>query len=253
MSVNPIVWNNPALLESLQSLNALRGETLNVAREKPVIGQGEVIGHILQRWEAKGNSRIVAGICGFPASGKTTFAKSLSQSINHRLHTNVSIHLPMDGFHFHHERLLAEGLEAIKGDLTTFDVTSFVRIILDFIQKPNSAFSAPDYAREKHDVVENAIQVKPEVRILITEGIYVGYPGPVWESLRPLLDILFYLDVSPERCADRILDRSLAAARNSERITKQLEKDFRFMKTCVLILPHADYIVDGEAGSPNLC
>lgn len=250
--MNPIVRNNPALLENLQSVNVLRGETLKAASKKPVIGQGEAIGHILQRWEAKGHSRIVAGIGGFPASGKTTFAKSLSQSINKQLHANVSIHLPMDGFHFHHERLRAEGLEAIKGDLTTFDVTSFVHMILDFIQKPNSTFCAPDYVREKHDVVENAIQVKPEVRILVTEGIYVGYPGPGWESLKPLLDILFYLDVSPERCADRIVDRSLAAARNRERIIKQLEKDFRFMKTCVLILPHADYIVDGDPGSSHL-
>jgi pantothenate kinase len=245
--VNPLVLNNPALLENLRSVNALRNEGKGRAQGTPVIGPEEVLHLILKRWEAKGRRRIVAGISGFPASGKTTFAKSISHSINDLCHSNLAIHLPMDGFHLSNEKLLAEGLESIKGDLATFDVTSYVKTILSYTQHTDSPLFAPDYVREKHDVAEDAIEIKPEIRILITEGIYVGYPAAGWEKLKPLLDVLFYLDLNPEQCADRIVVRSLAAGRSRERIIQQVKKDFRFMKTCVQILPNADYIVNGEA------
>lgn len=241
--MNPLVLNSPTLLETLQSVNALRDEVMDTIRGKPVIAREGVLDLIVKRWEMNGRRRVVAGIGGFPASGKTTFAKAISRSINDFYHADVAIHLPMDGFHFSNEKLRAEGLESIKGDLATFDVESYVRTVLRYTQDANLPLFAPDYVREKHDVLENAIEIRPEIHILITEGIYVGFPAAGWEKLKPLLDILFYLNTSPEQCADRIVVRSLDAGRSQERIAQQVEKDFRFMKTCVHILPNADYIV----------
>jgi pantothenate kinase len=245
-----LVLNISALHEKLRSVNLLRDQTKDTIRGKPVIAREEVTNLILKRWEMKNRRRIVAGVVGFPASGKTTLAKALAHGINELCNEDIAIHLPMDGFHFSNERLQKEGLESIKGDLSTYDVASYVKTVLSFTRNTGSSLFAPDYLREKHDVVENAIEVKQGIHILITEGIYVGYSGPGWDKLKPLLDILFYLDSAPEQCADLIVARNFSAGRSRERIVQQLEKDLRFMKTCVHILPRADYIIKNEEVIP---
>ncbi|HEY1937684.1 MAG TPA: hypothetical protein VGJ33_07110 [Candidatus Angelobacter sp.] len=244
--MNSLILNSPALREKLQSVNLLRDEVKSTIRGKPAVERKEVMDLILKKWEMKDRRRIVAGIGGFPASGKTTLAKSISHGINEFCQADVAIHLPMDGFHFSNKKLREEGLESIKGDLSTIDVASYVKTVLSYTQNMDFSLFAPDYSRQVHDVLENAIEIKPEIHILITEGIYVGYPTAGWEKLKPLLDILFYLDTTPERCADMIVARNLEAGRSQERIVQQLEKDLRFMKASVQILPQADYIVNNE-------
>jgi pantothenate kinase len=242
--VNRLVSNNERLWQQLCVVNSMRGQALAMSSNKPVVDIDGAKDIILGCLDKENIPRIIVGIGGFPASGKTTLAKALVRDINTASRATVAAYLPMDGFHFPNSRLIAEGREVIKGDIATYDVVAYVAKLLAYKQSFGISLFAPDYIREKHDVFENMIEISPESRVLVTEGIYVGHiTGGGWGEVRSLLDILFYLDTDPEQCADRIVSRNLELERDDSMIEGKLTNDLRFMAGSVHILQAADYII----------
>jgi pantothenate kinase len=241
--MNRLLLDNQELWQKLCAMNKVRYQTLRDHADKPLITLEDARNIVVSEWQKDLSKRIAVGIAGFPASGKTTVAKWLVQDINDSSHVNVAAHLPMDGFHFSNARLSAAGLEPVKGRTDTYDVNAYIDKVRDFKRSLNSLVMAPDYDRENHEVSDNAIAIGPTIRILITEGIYVGYKGGEWGTLRPLLDILLYIDLSPEQCADRICSRNLKVGRTSRVIEHKLSNDFGFMEVTIQILPEVDYIL----------
>jgi pantothenate kinase len=245
--MHPLVSNSQMLLRKLDAVNRLRSQLLEKNAGKPILTVSGAQKTILRCWESKrgrGLSRIIVGIGGCPASGKTTAAKRISCAINDCYHTTLAAHLPMDGFHYSNERLTAEGFADTKGEKSTYDVSAYVRTLLQYKASAGADLWAPDYVRERHEVVANRIEIRAEVRVLVTEGIYVGYPAGKWSEVRELLDVVLYLDVSPEECADRIVSRNLEVGRSTPAfIEKKLSNDFDFMNDSVQILQSADYLI----------
>jgi pantothenate kinase len=241
--MNRLVSSNEALLQSLCSINDLRYHALEENKEKPIVNWQEVTEIVLKGLKANTGKRIIVGIAGFPASGKTSGAVLLARKLNELRTTNLAAHLPMDGFHFSNRRLISEGLEGIKGDIATYDVAAYVRKLLEFKRCDETSLFSPDYDRTQHEVVNNKIEILAEVRALVTEGIYVGYPASKWGEVRSLLDILFYLDATPEDCADRIVTRNIYAGREERVVQSKLQNDFNFMKKSIMIVGQADYII----------
>jgi pantothenate kinase len=197
----------------------------------------------LTAWEATGGGRILVGIGGFPASGKTTLAKEIVLAVNDRLGPGHSAHLPMDGFHLRNADLQARGLDDIKGDVITYDVDGLIRMLQELRSDSAGTVYAPDYVREQHEVSEGTIEIGPDVQIVCVEGIYVGYMEGRWGEVRGLIDLLLYLDADPDLCADRIISRNIAVGRDDLVIRRKLVNDFGFMERTITIARHADYIV----------
>ena len=123
-------------------------------------------------------------------------------------------------------------------------MSAYVRTLLEYKASAGTDLWAPDYVRERHEVVANRIEILAEVRVLVTEGIYVGYPAGKWCEVKELLDVLLYVDVRPEECADRIVSRNLEAGRNTPVfIERKLSNDFEFMNHSIQILQSADYLI----------
>lgn len=240
--MNHLVSSNEQLRESLALLSAVR-EAEIAKRTNPAIEHDEVIQQILERWRDLDHGRIIIGIGGCPASGKTTMARWIVQRINEMCVRHVGAHLPMDGFHLPDVQLIGGGLDAVKGDIRTYALPAYRMKLMEFTQRLDSTIYAPDYDREKHDIVEDAIEIAKEVRILVTEGIYVGYPEGDWAQISNMLEILYFLDTSPEECADRIVTRNLAVGRSESLIERKLTNDFGFMQRSLQILQNADYVI----------
>jgi pantothenate kinase len=220
----------------------MRVQALTATGQTPVVNLDAAAEMVVERWEVA-RRRIIVGIGGFPASGKTTAADVLVRLILKSRRDALAVHLPMDGFHFPNEVLEARGLEEIKGALSTYDRKAFEATLAAYKRSAGVPLLAPDYVRARHEISENAIVISSHVGILVTEGIYVGYAADEWRRIRELLDFLFYLDASPEICAERIVARNMDAGRTDSVIERKLRNDFDFMERSITILQQAEYIL----------
>ena len=202
---------------------------------------------LLTQAKAQQFKRLVFSIGGFPASGKTTLAKHLADELNTFVGSEVAKHIPFDGFHLSQAVLKSRGLDKIKGYPATYDLRRFASAIAGFRESVD-AMTFPDYDRAIGDVSEEAIEVSRDVRVLITEGIYLtsllgdGQAEP-WARL---IDGSVFLDTSPATCVSRIIARNRRANRSDEEIFGKILRDLDFMRFAITHLGHVDWIVSGN-------
>lgn len=235
------------LRSRLAEVEELRAEALSDANRKSNISVNDAAITIARMCRVGCSHRIVAGVCGFPASGKTTMAKQVVGLLNEHHGDGYAAHLPMDGFHYPNARLERYGLDKIKGDISTYDVDGLIEKLGEVHSHGHSAISAPDYVRELHEVHEGAIEIPTDARAVVVEGIYIGYTTGAWSKVRALLDVLFYLDIGADVCAQRIIARNRATSRSEEMIKRKLWNDFCFMERTINVLREADYIIRSSA------
>lgn len=241
--MNPIISNNSDLRQKLIKINTIRDAIL-ANGHKDRLNYDDATSIIIDLSKNAKSKRIIIGIGGFPGSGKTTAAKIIATKLNIELRAPSAAYLPMDGFHYANSVLEAKKLANVKGDVTTYDVERYLAKLTEFKGSSGRTIVAPDYIREKHDVFENMIEIDAGVRILVTEGIYLGYVQGNWRNVSEMLDIVFYLDTSPEQCADRIVARNLQVGRSAEVIEAKLANDFRFMEKSIQGFENSDYILE---------
>jgi pantothenate kinase len=241
------------LRSRLAEVEELRARALSEAIGKSNISVNDAAVIIARKCRAGRPHRIVAGVCGFPASGKTTMAKWVVGQLNEHYGPGYAAHLPMDGFHYRNSRLERDGLDGIKGDISTYDVNGLVEKLSEVRRHGHSTILAPDYVREMHEVRESAIEIPASTRAVVVEGIYIGYTdkGGAWSKVRTLLDVLFYLNIGADVCVERIIARNRAVGRGEEMIKRKLWNDFYFMKRAINVLREADYIVYPSAGEDH--
>jgi pantothenate kinase len=246
--MNQQVAHDSMLRSRLATVEELRTRALSEAIGKSNISVNEAAVIIAHKCRAGCSRRIIAGICGFPASGKTTMARQVVSHLNEHYGPGYAAHLPMDGFHYRNERLEREGLAKIKGDISTYDVDGLVEKLDEVRSHSHSTILAPDYVREIHEVREGAIEIPTDARAVVAEGIYLGYTGGAWSKVCALLDVLFYLDVSAYVCVERIIARNRVIGRSEKMIKGKLWNDLDFMKRTIDVLREANYIICPSTG-----
>ncbi len=229
------------LQRRLDAVRAQRERLLAAHADTPRVTLEGAARRALACWQAA-NRRIIVGLGGCPASGKTTAAGELARLINAG-RAGLAAHLPMDGYHFTNAKLERLGLDHIKGDRQTYEVAAFRDKLAAFKRNPGVHLTAPDYVRHIHEVVEDAIAIEADTQILVTEGIYVGLARDAWAAVRGALDLLFYVDTPPEECLARIAARNRAAGRDEGTIRHKMHNDLGFMAASLEILGEADYVI----------
>ena len=151
--------------------------------------------------------RVLIGISGGPGTGKSTFAARTVTELAAKGVTSVVV--PMDGFHLPDAVLSERGLLASKGSPATFDRAG-LEALLGRLRDPALTIFAPAYSRELHEVVPDAVEVGPEVRIVLVEGNYLG----LWASTAALLDEVWKLEVPWEVARERLIARRIATGRD---------------------------------------
>ena len=188
--------------------------------------------------------RYFLGITGSPASGKSTLAHELTTTVNRRVHGDVAVVVPMDGFHLPNKVLHERGLYPLKGIPDTFDVESFVLLLERLHESPYLTVRAPSFDHAKHDPVYEEIAIQPSHRLIVVEGNYLLHDEPPWDRLRPLLDEVWYVDAPRGVTARRLLERHMKAGRSREEAEKKIAStDIPNAGIIERTPPHSDRII----------
>jgi pantothenate kinase len=165
--------------------------------------------------------RVVIGLAGGPGTGKSTIAHQVVDVLNAGTQ-GLAAYVPMDGFHMKHEKLLALGIAGDKGMPHTFEGAAFASFLAR-LMKSHQAVAGPAYSRQIEDVVDDALTVPADAKILVVEGNYLLQPDPPWDAVRPLLDLAVFIHVDREKVWARLMKRHAEAGlfteeRNREHI-----------------------------------
>lgn len=158
-------------------------------------------------------------------------AHQWAQAINAQRGANTALVLGMDGFHLPRAQLaqLPDPQAALRrrGAPWTFDPSGFVknlRAIKSPGSAPASSQSWPGFEHGAGDPVAGAIEVRPEVRLVIVEGLYLLHQGDGWNEgpdWYGLFDRAWYLNVPMKVAMQRLLDRHMASSANSREAALQ--------------------------------
>ncbi|KZO99566.1 P-loop containing nucleoside triphosphate hydrolase protein [Calocera viscosa TUFC12733] len=187
------------------------------------------------------DQRLLLGICGRPASGKTTFALRLTNTINGlyraqqpqplgtlesatsddadtRTHpgSDIAICVPQDGFH--HTRAMLDTFPDVKeaydrrGAAFTFDDVGYYNLVSK-LREPIPAgpgptiVTAPSFDHAAKDPVMDSIIIPAAARIVIIEGLYTFLAVQGWKKASELLDERWFVDADSKMATTRIVLR----------------------------------------------
>ncbi|HLL65187.1 MAG TPA: nucleoside/nucleotide kinase family protein [Micromonosporaceae bacterium] len=153
--------------------------------------------------------RLLIGVTGPPATGKSTLAVALADALTRR-HGLSAVAVPMDGFHLANVELDRLGLAHRKGAPQTFDAGGFAHLLRRLRAADEAVVYAPAYSRTLHESIGGAIPVPASARVIVVEGNYLLYDEGEWGAVRPLLDLVLYLDTPDAARQESLVRRQLA-------------------------------------------
>lgn len=157
-------------------------------------------------------SRVLLGITGAPAAGKSTAAVAVVERTVARWGAGAAAYVPMDGFHLANRQLDRLGLRGRKGAPETFDSWGFATLIAR-IAAGREVF-APDFDRDVDEPVAGAIRISGEERLVVVEGNYLALDRDGWAAARSYFDALWYLDAPAGVRLPRLVARHVAGGRD---------------------------------------
>ena len=170
---------------------------------------------------AADRERVLVGLVGAPASGKSTLAAELARRLN--LQKLSAMVVPMDGFHLDNAILDARGLRPRKGAPETFDADGFITLVNRL--RENVEVIAPAFDRARDLSVAGAIAVPAATRVVIVEGNYLMFEEAPWEFLAPMWDLSVRLDVPMEKLRGRLIQRWLQLNHSRTVATRRAESN----------------------------
>jgi len=163
------------------------------------------------------SERLVIGLCGIPASGKSSLAQVVVERVNQisasgNDGSEIAIYIGLDGWHLSRSALAAlpdpQEAFARRGAHWTFSATGY----LDFVSKLRAPITdlpihAPSFSHALKDPVEDDLKVTCSHRIVLIEGLYVFLNVEPWSVAGHLLDERWFLEVDVEVARDRLVQR----------------------------------------------
>ncbi|KAF9786868.1 P-loop containing nucleoside triphosphate hydrolase protein [Thelephora terrestris] len=175
-------------------------------------------------------SRLIVGIAGIPASGKTTLAKLIVDHINVILKTEIesasaerteAIVIGLDGWHLTRAQLASlphpQLAKDRRGAHWTFDPDSYLEFVRH-LRVPLSPSGpvvepiiAPSFDHAVKDPDPTGVEVYPWHRIVVIEGLYCFLSIGAWKEAGEMLDERWLTAVDFEKATERIIDRHVAS------------------------------------------
>ncbi len=155
--------------------------------------------------------RAMIGICGCPGAGKSTLSAAIADAVQ------SSVMVPMDGFHLLNEDLVQLGRRDRKGAPDTFDVDGYLALLERIRgQIPGEVITAPRYDRAASAPVPDAITVESDVALVITEGNYLLLEHAPWNTVRRLLDEVWFVDTDDAVRVPRLIARHITFGKSPD-------------------------------------
>jgi pantothenate kinase len=189
-------------------------------------------------------TRYLLGIAGAPGAGKSTYAAAEQRRLT-AVGTRTAV-LPMDGFHLPQAELVRLGRRDRMGAPETFDVDAFVAT-LERLRNPGPV-TAPGFDRTVEEPVPDAIEIGPEIGLVIVEGNYLLHDRDGWERVRPLLDRVIFLAPDDAVRRDRLIARHIAFGKSPADAEAWVARSDDANAALVAATAHrADDVVRGDA------
>lgn len=153
----------------------------------------------------RSGGRRLLGVAGAPGAGKSTLTAQLAAD----LPAGSCAVVPMDGFHLADSALDRLGRRHRKGAPDTFDGAGYVAMLqrLRTARPQDPAVWAPQFERDLEQPIAGAIEVLPQVPLVITEGNYLLLEEGPFAHVRPLLDATWFVETAPEVRLQRLTAR----------------------------------------------
>ena len=171
---------------------------------------------MIERARALANrpGRSLLGITGAPGSGKSTFAHDLAERLSA---DGVTVALvPMDGFHLPQAELVRRGLRDVMGRIDTFDADGYLALLRRLRDETDRTVKAPDFDRTVEEPVADAINVEPDVQLVLTEGNYLLDDERPWPDVRAALDEVWLVETDEATRVERLLARHVQFGKTEE-------------------------------------
>jgi len=144
---------------------------------------------------------LIVGIVGAPGAGKSTIAAELLS------HVSASAMLPMDGFHLSQSRLRALGRRERMGAPDTFDVDAFAATLHE-LRAGHAVVRAPSFDRTIEEPVAGGVEIDAtKTAVIIVEGNYLLFEPHGWQTIAPLLDLSFFVELDRGIRIERLIAR----------------------------------------------
>lgn len=176
------------------------------------------------------SARLLVGITGIPASGKSTFAQILTDHINDILvamnKDSRAILIGLDGWHLTRAQLDALPDPKLAHDRRgihwTFDgpgYVSFVRELRKGLSDTTSIITAPTFDHALKDPAFDDVSIHPHHRVVIIEGLYTLLSIEPWHEAGLLLDEKWFIHVDVAEAQRRLVKRHVLSG-----VAKDLEE-----------------------------
>lgn len=152
------------------------------------------------------DERLIVAIAGAPASGKSAVSEWLLEEFN-KAHPGASAILPMDGYHYDDEVLIANDWRQQKGAPHTFDVGGLASILKRLRENTEPEIAVPRFDRDLEIARAGALLIKQEAQLIIVEGNYLLLNSEPWKQLFPLFDLKVLVSVEEHVLEQRLRDR----------------------------------------------
>ncbi|WP_299038355.1 nucleoside/nucleotide kinase family protein [uncultured Pseudokineococcus sp.] len=165
--------------------------------------------------------RVLLGVAGAPAAGKTTLARAVADGVDAALREAggppVAVQVPMDGFHLADVQLERLGLADRKGVPASFDAGGYVALLRRLRAADEDVVYAPSFERDLEQALAGAVAVPREARLVVTEGNYLLLDEAPWDAVRGLLDEVWFVEADEDRRSARLLARHVEFGKTPER------------------------------------
>ncbi|ROP45018.1 hypothetical protein EDC03_1148 [Pseudokineococcus lusitanus] len=198
-----------------------------VAGEAPAVPStlDDLVERVVALVDAAGGGRVLVGVAGAPAAGKTTLAQALVAAADARLRGTgtvegpAAVQVPMDGFHLADVELERLGLRDRKGTPPTFDAGGYVALLRRLRAADEDVVYAPAFERDLEQALAGAVPVPAGARLVVTEGNYLLLEEGPWSACGELLDEVWYVDAEEGAREERLLARHVEFGKSREEAT----------------------------------
>lgn len=183
--------------------------------------------------------RLMVAIAGPPASGKSTLATELVDTLNDGAGAGSAALLPMDGYHLDNRILEQKGLLPRKGAPESFDADGFCRMVA-LVRAAHGDVVHPIFDRNADLAVAGAAIIARSAEVVVIEGNYLLLGDEPWRGAQANYDLTVFVAPAMPALSERLVERWLCHGHDRDAAIRRAHDND---------LPNAGLVIERSVGA----